>query len=128
MKGISAADNMPGWVISNTFTPGYKVQDGAHAMYSCQDGILWAHAMYLCQDGAQTMYLRHDGAQTMYLRQDLFLHVEPDLRHLLSHVLLFQSHPQQVLLQLSNTLGTHVLSDALAVKACTGHPGYTSAS
>ena len=118
MKGISAAYNMPGWVTSNTFTPGYKVQDGAHAMYSCQDGILWAHAMYLCQDGAQTMYLR----------QDLFLHVEPDLRHLLSHVLLFQGHPQQVLLQVSNTLGTHVLSDALAVKACTGHPGYTSAS
>ena len=111
---------MPGWTHAV-----FLRQDGVQAMSSCQDV---AHAMYLCQDGAQTMYLRHDGAQTMYLRQDLFLHVEPDLRHLLSHVLLFQSHPQQVLLQLSNTLGTHVLSDALAVKACTGHPGYTSAS
>lgn len=101
---------MPGWTHAV-----YLRQDGVQAMSSCQDG---AHAMYLCQDGAQTMYLR----------QDLFLHVEPDLRHLLTHVLLFQGHPQQVLLQLSNTLGTHVLSDALAVKACTGYPGYTSAS
>ena len=70
MKGISAAYNMPGWVTSNTFTPGYKVQDGAHAMYSCQDGILWAHAMYLCQDGTRAMYSHQNRAQAMYLCQD----------------------------------------------------------
>ena len=66
MKGISAVYNMPGWVISNTFTPGYKVQDGAHAMYSCQDGT---RAMYSHQNRAQAMYLCQDGhMQCTYAR------------------------------------------------------------
>ena len=66
MKGISAVYNMPGWVTSNTFTPGYKVQDGAHAMYSCQDGT---RAMYSHQNRAQAMYLCQDGhMQCTYAR------------------------------------------------------------